>query len=256
MDESVKLDTIGAPTGCTAVTTHVETVDRRHHLRQTLSCAPGPHEWQLPFKVMVQHGERLELAEDGRVTIATTGGVRMLDFVRSGMAHIGAAPSEWSDGLPEGLDHILFVVALLLGGGRMLRLFGVATGFTIGHSMTLAIAALDIVRLPPSVIEPLVALTIAAAAAVEATTGRWEQHRFKIAIGFGLVHGFAFASALHEVSSGKLAALAGFNLGVELGQLVIIAVCAPLVTRLPRSVQRTISVMIVACSVVWFFQRV
>lgn len=254
-DESIKLDAVGTPAGCTAVARHLEAIDRRHHLRQTLSCSPGAHEWSLPFKVMVQQGERLELVEDGRVTIDTTGGVRVFDFVRSGMAHIGVAPSEWRDGLPEGLDHILFVVALMLGGGRVLRLFGIATGFTIGHSITLAIAALGIITPPSSLIEPLVALTIAAAA-FEAYSGRLEAHRFKIAVAFGLIHGFAFASALEGVSSGKLAALAGFNVGVELGQLVIIAVCAPVVIRLPRSIQRAIAVMIVACSVVWFFQRV
>lgn len=256
VDESMKLDTIGTPTGCTAVSTHFETINRRHHLRQTLACSPGAHAWSLPFKVMVQQGERLELVEDGHVTIDTAaGGVRVIDFVRSGMAHIGVAPSEWRDGLPEGIDHILFVVALMLGGGRLLRLFGVATGFTIGHSITLAIAALGLVTPPPAVIEPLVALTLAAAA-FEAYSGRFEHHRFKIAVAFGLIHGFAFASALEGISSGKLVALAGFNIGVELGQLVIIAVCAPLVMRLPRPIQRGIAVMILACSVVWFFQRV
>lgn len=255
VDQSVRLDAIGTPTGCTAVATQLETSNQRNRLRQTLACTPGAHAWSLPFKVMVQNGQHIALVEDGHVTIDTAGGVRVVDFVRSGMAHIGVAPSEWEDGLPDGIDHILFVIALLLGGGRLLRIFGIATGFTIGHSITLAIAALDIIRPPASIIEPLVALSIALAA-IEACTGRFEHHRFKIAIGFGLIHGFAFASALRGISSGKLVALAGFNIGVELGQLVIIVVCAPIVVRLPRSIQRAIAVTIVACSVVWFFQRV
>jgi hypothetical protein len=188
-------------------------------------------------------------------------------FVWSGVEHIGAAPSEWRGAgglvLPDGIDHILFLLALLIGGGTLMRLVGIATGFTLGHSITLALAALDIVRLPGWLIEPLIALTIALAA-LEAMTGRFERHRRKIATGFGLIHGFGFAAALTELelSTGDMVtALFGYNLGVELGQVAIVLVTAPLVMLLYRSprwcraIVPAIGATIFVAGMYWFLER-
>jgi hypothetical protein len=190
-------------------------------------------------------------------------------FVWSGIEHIGAAPGQWreDDGgfkLADGIDHILFLLALLLGGGTLLQLIGIATGFTLGHSITLALAALDIVRIPDTVIEPLVALTIALAA-LEAFSGKLAQHRWKIATGFGLIHGFAFAFALTELelSTGEMVtALFGYNFGVELGQVAIVLIVAPLVIWLHKREDLAVPVVRVASSLIflagmyWFFIRV
>lgn len=164
----------------------------------------------------------------------------LVDIVFSGIHHIGAAPSEWHDAsgwkLPEGLDHILFLLALILRGGTLRRLLGIVTGFTIGHSVTLALATFGVLRIPQEVVEPLVALTIALTA-VEVFVGRFEQHRWKLATGFGLIHGFAFANAiigLQLTAGHAVLALLAFNVGVELGQIVIIAIVAPLIVAMHR----------------------
>lgn len=189
-------------------------------------------------------------------------------FVWSGIQHIGAAPSEWhGDGgwkLPDGLDHILFLMALILGGGTLLQLIGIASGFTLGHSITLALAAIGVVRPPPQVIEPLIALSIAFVA-VEAMTGLWKQHRWKIATFFGLVHGFGFANALAglELSTGQMVkALFGFNLGVELGQMILMVVLVPLVflahrnKRVEPYVIKGLAAAIGLAGIYWFVERV
>jgi hypothetical protein len=189
-------------------------------------------------------------------------------FVVKGIEHIGVAPSEWHDRdgrlhLPDGIDHILFLLGLLLGGGRLLRLAGIASGFTIGHTLTLGLATFGILRPPASVIEPLIALTIAVVA-VEAYTGKLERHRWKLATGFGLIHGFGFAAAMTklDLSRGDMVrALFGYNFGVEIGQLVIIAVIAPLVIlgyRHPRFqpvVVRALAAAIFVAALYWFFLR-
>src|SRR5690606_36578708 len=102
--------------------------------------------------------------------------------------------------LADGIDHILLLLALMLAGGTLLQLVGIATGFTLGHSITLALSGLGLVRPPASVIEPVIALSIALVAA-QAFAGRREHdhRRWLIAAGFGLVHGFGFAGALHEL---------------------------------------------------------
>jgi len=189
------------------------------------------------------------------------------EFVWSGIEHIGVAPNQWRDAdglkLPDGIDHILFLLALMLAGGTLLQLVGIATGFTLGHSVTLALSALDVIRPPASVIEPLIALTIALAAA-EAFLGVFQKRRWIVASCFGLIHGFGFASALNELelSTGDLVkALFGYNVGVELGQVAIVLVTAPIVIylqRLPRAqpiVVRAAASMIFLAGMYWFVLR-
>jgi hypothetical protein len=158
-----------------------------------------------------------------------------LQFVGMGIKHIGAAPSEWKNEkgfhLPDGIDHILFIVALILGGGGFLSLLKTATGFTLGHSITLALASFNLVRLPSRWVESAIAVSIVYVA-IEALFLKDSKSRWRIAMAFGLVHGFGFASALKELdlAHGRmLEALIGFNSGVELGQVVILAVTVPIV---------------------------
>ena len=102
--------------------------------------------------------------------------------------------------------------------------------------MTLVLATLNVVRLPSQLVESIIALSIAFVAA-EAFFGLWKQHRWKLAVGFGLIHGFGFANALTELelSGSSLAkALVGYNTGVELGQVAIVLVLAPLILWLRR----------------------
>ncbi len=117
------------------------------------------------------------------------------------------------------------------------------TGFTIGHSITLSLAALGLVRLPARLIESAIALTIAYVAAEDLAkelTHKKVRPRWQIAMAFGLIHGFGFARALsdlHLPRSRLLSALVGFNLGVELGQEVVVLIVAPLLWllyRIPR----------------------
>ncbi|HSK04375.1 MAG TPA: HupE/UreJ family protein [Kofleriaceae bacterium] len=188
-------------------------------------------------------------------------------MVWSGIEHIGAAPGQWHDAdgwrLPGGLDHILFLLALLLAGGTLLQLAGIASGFTLGHSVTLALSGLGLVRPPASVIEPVIALSIALVAA-QAFLGLRERRRWLVAAAFGLVHGFGFAGALGELelsASGMVTALLGYNAGVELGQLAIVLAIAPLILLLQRrprahhAVVRALSAAIFVAGMYWFVER-
>lgn len=140
--------------------------------------------------------------------------------------------------LPEGVDHILFVLALALLAPRLAPLVTQVTAFTLAHSLTLALAMLNIVRLPGRVVEPLIALSIAIVALENLFRRGVTPTRWLLVFGFGLIHGLGFAGVLTElgVPEGRfLPALIGFNLGVELGQLGVLAlaglVIVPLRTR-------------------------
>lgn len=143
-----------------------------------------------------------------------------------------------------GIDHLLFVLALLLLSDGVWRLVRTITAFTIAHSITLALATLGVVRVPQAPVEATIALSIVFAAAeiVRRRAGMAAGHGvdpWLIAFTFGLLHGFGFAGALHEVGLPQGAiplALLFFNVGVEAGQLLFIAavlLLAALLRRLP-----------------------
>ena len=138
-----------------------------------------------------------------------------------------------------GIDHLLFVTALLLLVVGWRRLLGTITAFTVAHSITLAAASLNILYLPSALVEALIALSIVVVAAEVVLANRGEtgvaiKRPWLIAFGFGLLHGFGFAGALQEIGlplDAVPTALLFFNLGVEAGQvafvaLVIVAVAA------------------------------
>lgn len=136
-----------------------------------------------------------------------------------------------------GWDHLLFIAALLVGT-RGLRAIALAvSAFTVAHSLTLAVAALGLWAPSPRWIEPLIAASIAWVAFENVLVPR-PAHRWRITFLFGLVHGFAFAGALRELSIAKASlvpTLFGFNLGVEAGQLAAVAVALPIILRLRRN---------------------
>lgn len=163
-----------------------------------------------------------------------------------------------------GLDHVLFVIALILPGGRLLSLAAMITAFTVAHSITLALSVLDIMTVPAWIVEPVIALSIAYVAFENLAMRSAVSRRWAVSFIFGLVHGFGFAGALAEVglpASALVAALVGFNLGVEAGQLLIIAVLLALLVWLQKfawkpRVAKASSIAIMAVGLALLTERV
>jgi len=129
--------------------------------------------------------------------------------------------------VPKGLDHILFVLGLFFLSTKIGPLLWQISAFTLAHTITLALAALGYVTIPGSIVEPLIALSIAYVAIENLYTDGLSRWRPAIIFGFGLLHGLGFASVLAEFGLPQgsfLPALIGFNIGVEIGQLAVIAV--------------------------------
>ena len=128
--------------------------------------------------------------------------------------------------VPRGPDHILFVLGLFLLGTRIRPLVWQVTAFTVAHAATLALAAFDMVALPSTIVEPLIAVSIAYVAVENVLTGRPTPWRPAVVFGFGLLHGLGFAGALRQLGlpeSERLLGVLSFNVGIELGQLLVIA---------------------------------
>src|SRR3954453_14641495 len=139
-------------------------------------------------------------------------------FLPAGIHHILIGP-----------DHILFLVGLLLLGGSLRQLLLVVTSFTIAHSITLSLAALNIVTPPARLIEPAIALSIVYVGADNLLLRGGRDVRAWIAFAFGFIHGFGFANVLREMDLPSRAlgwSLFSFNVGVEIGQLVVVVVVA------------------------------
>lgn len=161
-----------------------------------------------------------------------------------------------------GLDHILFLVTLLLGARGWRGVLRLASAFTVAHSLTLALGALGWVHVPAVIVEPLIALSIVYVA-VENIIGGESRHRPLVVFGFGLLHGLGFASALSftdGLGGRLLGSLLSFNVGIELGQLLIIGLLFPLllfVRRFQWSARGHIAATAVAGALgfVWFLQR-
>ncbi|MFC6586423.1 HupE/UreJ family protein [Sulfitobacter pacificus] len=134
--------------------------------------------------------------------------------------------------LPQGLDHILFVLGLFLLSTRWGPLLWQVTAFTLAHTVTLALGAMGWVTIPGSIVEPLIAASIVYVAVENIFMRGLSTWRPLIVFGFGLLHGLGFASVLGEfgLPEGQfIPALIGFNVGVELGQLTVIAMAAALI---------------------------
>jgi len=212
----------------------------------------------------------LSVETPAQVVGGDTGGplAQFATYVREGVWHIGL-----------GVDHILFLLSLLLPAvlvrrdgrwqagssfrGAFMEVAKVVTAFTVAHSITLSLAALGVVALPSRWVESAIALSVVLAALNNlfplVSHGRWVA-----AFAFGLLHGFGFAGALADLGlpTGSLAlSLAGFNVGVELGQLAIVAAFLPVAygLRATWGYRRLLlaggSTAIAAVATVWFAER-
>jgi hydrogenase/urease accessory protein HupE len=204
---------------------------------------------------------RQEVLSDRRTSVDFFTGTRQgllavfRTFTASGIHHIAIGP-----------DHILFIVGLLLLGGSLTRLLTIVTAFTVGHSITLALATLQILDPPSRIIEPAIALSIVYVGADNLLTGTSGRDvRAWVALVFGLIHGFGFASVLRDAGLPNRAlgmSLFSFNLGVEIGQAAIVLVVATglsLLRRKNASLARHVttagSVGVMLAGAFWFFQR-
>ncbi len=225
-----------------------------------------PYDAQHQTFVNIYEGERLRdqaILDTNRVayryavgTAAGPGPVAAR-FLQAGIGHILVGP-----------DHVLFLVALVVLGGGLTRLITIVTAFTVGHSVTLSLAAIGWLMLPARVVEPAIALSVVIVGLDNLLSDGHGRRDLRplAAGGFGLVHGFGFASVLHEFglpSSALGLSLASFNLGVEIGQLGIVVLVAGVVWALRRQsrvvahrVAMATSALVVLAGAWWFVERI
>jgi hypothetical protein len=175
-------------------------------------------------------------------------------FVRLGFGHI----------LPLGLDHVAFVVALAMLTTRLPPLLVQVTAFTLAHTVTLALSTYGVVRLPSTVVEPLIALSIVYVAVENVVAPTLRPARVALVFGFGLLHGLGFAGALDALGwpeGAKLLALVAFNAGVELGQLAVIGLALGATALWTRcggqgeALARAVSAAVALAGVYWLLTR-
>jgi hypothetical protein len=229
------------------------------------------------------HRGLLTLAAFGSTQSAVLGGAQKI--LRLDLAH----PSQWSAFVEyfrvgvwhiwSGIDHLLFLLSLLLPavlirrGQRwqavaqavpaLVSILKVVTAFTLAHSITLSLAAFDVIRLPSRLTESVIAGSIIIGA-LNNVFPLVTESRWRIAFAFGLLHGFGFAAVLSEMGlprGARLLSLVAFNLGVEAGQLAVVLAIMPIAyaLRASRFYQRAImpwgSTAIAGLALVWFVQR-
>jgi hypothetical protein len=127
--------------------------------------------------------------------------------------------------IPEGFDHILFVVSLCLLSTKIKTILWQATAFTVAHSITLALSMKGIIMAPSGVVEPVISLSILFVAVENMLLTRLKPWRVLIVFMFGLIHGMGFASSLNEIGLPRnqfFTSILSFNAGVELGQMAVI----------------------------------
>lgn len=177
-------------------------------------------------------------------------------YLKLGFTHI----------LPAGLDHVLFVLGIFLLSRRLKPIVQQVTAFTVAHTLTLGLSIYGVVSLPPSIVEPLIALSIVFVAVENIVSSDLRPSRLALVFAFGLLHGLGFAGVLSQLGlprSEFLTALLSFNLGVEGGQLAVIGL-GFLLVGLPfrhrdwyrRRVVVPASCLIAAVGLYWSIQRV
>jgi len=241
--------------------------------------APGRLRMELGFLAQLPEGH-LHVA-----LLRVPGGtVQRTASARAPILEVEAQPGAWAgagrflrlgaEHIFQGADHLALLVGVLLLGGTLRQLLGIVTAFTAAHSVTLALATFGWLVPPPRLIEPLIALSIVAVAVENLLALRAPlsgervrsaiSRRWRLTFAFGLVHGFGFAGALRalELPRSLLGpSLLTFNLGVELGQLAVVALAWPLLRWVrglpgawPRGV-RWASGALAALGAVWLVQR-
>jgi hydrogenase/urease accessory protein HupE len=195
-------------------------------------------------------------AKEGKTPEPTVRATSFADFFVMGVQHI------WT-----GYDHLLFLFGLLIVTRNFAASVKIITCFTIAHSITLAVATLSLVQISSRIVEPLIAASIVYVGIENLFRGDDPKGRWLLTFGFGLIHGFGFASVLRERGvgangSGIAVPLVSFNLGVEVGQIAIAALVLPVIWKL-RAKQIFVTRWVPACSILvallggyWFVQRV
>ena len=272
---------------CAITPSKVETVGQSVRVLTLVNCpqfiSEGQFQLSLPFLhlkelpstfeilavIRTSDNEQIKTLKGGQdtLTVDIKASRGILEFIIMGLDHIGVTPSEWKNSvgfhLPEGIDHILFIIALILVGGGLSELVKTATGFTVGHSITLALASFNWVRLNSKWVESIIALSIAYVA-IESILRSKPKHRWAVAGIFGLIHGFGFATVLGDLNlqgPALIHGLVGFNVGIEMGQLIIILICLPLLISLAKfpTVKlyfvKSVSAVIASTALFWFYQR-
>jgi len=253
-----KLNTAGLPRGV--------------NLTWAVTCPPGFRTFLLQYLVFSEvdshHATVGRIVSGQGATDFTIGGSS--PELSLALATIGEGPFDqaWRflglgiEHILIGYDHILFLLGLIVASLGWRYLLSVITMFTLAHTLTLLLAAFGWVTLPGRLVESVIALSIAWVAA-ENLLGWGMRWRWAITFGFGLVHGLGFASVLSQLTQGSevhLASLFTFNLGVEAGQLTIVAAVLPalLLTHrygFHRRVMQIMSLSILIVSLYWFGQR-
>jgi hypothetical protein len=186
--------------------------------------------------------------------VAMGAGETIARFTRLGLTHI----------LPFGLDHVLFVAGLTLLSPRLAPLLAQVSAFTLAHTLTLALSTYGAFSLPSRIVEPLIALSIVYVGLENAVSPRLRTSRLALVFAFGLLHGLGFAGVLAEMGlpdRHRLLALLAFNVGVELGQMAVIALVGAalglwaLAGRDRGAVVRPASLAIAATGLFWTVQR-
>jgi hydrogenase/urease accessory protein HupE len=177
-------------------------------------------------------------------------------FLRLGIAHI------WT-----GYDHLLFLFGLLVVCRSFRSIVAIISCFTVAHSITLALATLNIVNIPSRIVEPMIAASIFYVGVENLVRrGAEPRGRWALTFAFGLIHGFGFASVLRELGVGSggrslVMPLFTFNLGVEIGQITIAAIALPIIWQLrkrPGFIRRGVpilSALVAAAGLYWFLER-
>jgi len=167
--------------------------------------------------------------------------------------------------IPNGFDHILFVAGLCLLSTKIRTILWQATAFTIAHSITLALSMKNIIVAPPAIVEPVIALSILFVAVENLLLSELKPWRVLLVFLFGLIHGMGFASSLNEIGlpPGKFyTSILSFNIGVELGQIAVIAamfslIIIPLRKKIlyRKAVVYPLSVLIAIVAMYWTVER-
>jgi len=221
---------------------------QREHPGHRLLATVGAGTTLLTQHVFGPGSETLDLTLE-REAQGRTGAVR--EFLVLGVQHIFT-----------GYDHVLFLIGLLLVAPRLRSLLAIVSAFTAAHTVTLVVATLGWIRVDARLVESVIALSIAYVA-IENVIGGEHRRRWLLAFGFGLVHGFGFANVLREMAIPPTLlawSLASFNVGVELGQVAIVASLYPLLVWSRRQAWsdwavRGTSVAIGLAGLYWFVER-
>ncbi len=177
-------------------------------------------------------------------------------YCKMGITHI----------VPNGFDHILFVISLCLLSNKIKTILWQASAFTVAHSITLALSMKNIIVAPGQLVEPVISLSIVFVAVENILLSELKPWRVLIVFFFGLVHGMGFASALNEVGLPRnnfFASILAFNLGVEAGQIIVILLVfgllvAPFEKRInfKKRFVYPLSIIIALIACYWTIERV